>query len=104
MGTATMANAWATRKDRTNSVDPRLPLVDKSVAWAGAPITNETDMANNIHVSYDLYQPGQNYEDVITKIKSLGNWAKIHKSFWYLDTSLSAEQVAKAVWSVMDHE
>lgn len=59
-------------------------------------------MANNVHVSYDLYQPGQNYEDVITKIKSLGSWAKIHKSFWYLDTSLSAEQVAKAVWSVMD--
>lgn len=59
-------------------------------------------MANNIHVSYDLYAPGQNYDSVITKIKTLGGWAKIHKSFWYLDTTLSAEQVAKAVWSVMD--
>ncbi|MFC6486881.1 CRISPR-associated protein Cas2 [Nitratireductor sp. GCM10026969] len=59
-------------------------------------------MANNIHISYDLYKPGQNYENVIAKIKTLGGWAKIHKSFWYLDTPLSAEEVARAVWYVMD--
>ena len=25
-------------------------------------------MANNLHISYDLYQPGQNYDGVIAKI------------------------------------
>lgn len=59
-------------------------------------------MAHNIHVSYDLNSPGQNYDRVIAKIKTLGSWAKIHKSYWYLDTALSAEQVARAIWSSMD--
>lgn len=59
-------------------------------------------MANNIHVSYDLYAPDKNYDRVISKIKTLGSWAKNHKSFWYLDTSLPAEKVAEAVWSAMD--
>lgn len=59
-------------------------------------------MANNVHVSYDLFAPDKNYERVIAKIKTLGSWAKIHKSFWYLDTALSAEQVASAVWAAMD--
>lgn len=61
-------------------------------------------MANNIHVSYDLHAPEKNYQAVIAKIKTLGSWAKIQKSFWYLDTSLSAEQVCNAVWSVMDQD
>ena len=39
-------------------------------------------MANNLHVSYDLNSPGQNYEAVIERIKKLGSWAKIHYSFW----------------------
>jgi hypothetical protein len=59
-------------------------------------------MANNVHVSYDLYAPEKNYERVIAKIKTLGSWAKIHKSFWYIDTNLTAEQVRNAVWSAMD--
>lgn len=59
-------------------------------------------MGNNLHISYDLNVPGQNYEKVIAKIKSLGSWAKIHKSYWYVNTSLSAEQACNAVWSVMD--
>ena len=29
-------------------------------------------MANNLHISYDLYSPGQNYEAVIDRIK--GNY------------------------------
>ena len=59
-------------------------------------------MANNIHISYDLNSPGQDYTRVIDKIKSLGGWAKIHKSFWFVSTDLSASQVCSAVWSVMD--
>lgn len=59
-------------------------------------------MPNNLHISYDLNVPGQNYEAVIAKIKTLGAWAKIHKSFWYVKSSMSATQARDAVWSVMD--
>jgi hypothetical protein len=59
-------------------------------------------MPNNLHVSYDLNVPGQNYDAVIAKIKTLGSWAKIHKSYWYVDSPLTAQQAANAVWSVMD--
>jgi hypothetical protein len=59
-------------------------------------------MANNLHISYDLNVPGQNYDAVIAKIKTLGNWAKIHKSYWYVKSALTARQAAEAVWSVMD--
>ncbi len=57
---------------------------------------------NNIHISYDLFVPGQNYEGLIAKIKTLGNYAKIQKSFWYVNTTLTADQVATALWSIMD--
>lgn len=59
-------------------------------------------MANNLHISYDLHQPGQSYDKVIEKIKTLGSWAKIHQSFWYVDSTLTAAEAANAVWSVMD--
>ena len=59
-------------------------------------------MANNLHISYDLYQPGQNYEAVIEAIKQLGSWAKVHQSFWYVNSEYSASQAAEHVWSVMD--
>ena len=47
---------------------------------------------NNLFISYDLYQPGQSYERVAEAIKSLGNWAKVQKSFWYVRSSLTASQ------------
>lgn len=59
-------------------------------------------MANNLFISYDLYSPGQDYSSAIEEIKSLGNWAKVHKSFWYVNSSLTAEQAAKRVWAKMD--
>lgn len=59
-------------------------------------------MPNNIHVSYDLNSPGQDYARIMEKIKSLGSWAKILKSYWFVSTDLSANQVHAAVWSVMD--
>jgi hypothetical protein len=59
-------------------------------------------MTNNLHISYDLNQPGRNYEAVIAKIKTLGSWAKIHESYWYVKSSLTPNQAVEAVWSVMD--
>jgi len=38
-------------------------------------------MANNLHISYDLHEPGKNYGEVIAAVKRLGAWAKIHYSF-----------------------
>ncbi len=47
---------------------------------------------NNLFISYDLNVPGQRYDQVIEAIKKLGNWAKVQKSFWYVSSSLSAEE------------
>jgi len=59
-------------------------------------------MANNLFVSYDLYNPGQDYEKVIEAIKSLGNWAKVQKSFWYVKSNYTASDAVKVVWAAMD--
>ena len=59
-------------------------------------------MSNNLIVSYDLYNPGQDYAKVIDAIKSLGSWAKIHKSVWYVNSKLTASQAVTKVWAVMD--
>ena len=59
-------------------------------------------MANNLIVSYDLLNPGQDYSAVIAKIKTLGSWAKIHKSVWYVNSSSTASQAVEAIWPLMD--
>jgi hypothetical protein len=56
----------------------------------------------NIFVAYDLISPGQNYEAVREKIKSLGRWYQAQYSLFYLSTGFSVEQVHSAVRSVMD--
>lgn len=61
-------------------------------------------MSNNLFISYDLHSPGQDYQNVIKVIKSLGNWAKIHKSFWYVNSNLTAQQAAEIVWNKMDSD
>ena len=59
-------------------------------------------MANNLFVSYDLNNPGQGYEKVIEAIKSLGSWARVHKSFWYVKSQYTASQAVDIVWKSMD--
>lgn len=59
-------------------------------------------MASNLIVSYDLYSPGKDYSKVIEAIKALGSWAKVHKSVWYIKSSLTCEQAARYVWATMD--
>jgi hypothetical protein len=49
-------------------------------------------MPNNLHISYDLKNPGRDYEKVISAVKQMGNWAKIQYSYWYVDSHMSAEQ------------
>lgn len=57
---------------------------------------------NNIFISYDLNSPGQNYSAVIEAIKSIGHWANVQKSLWYVNTNLSARQVLDRVLAEMD--
>lgn len=59
-------------------------------------------MARNLFVSYDLKNPGQNYDQVIAEIKKHGAWAKVEFSLFYLSSNETASQVGNAVWSVMD--
>lgn len=60
-------------------------------------------MANNLIISYDLNSPGQDYDQVIDKIKTVGNWAKIQKSLWYVNSTLTAEVAAKTIYTTMDN-
>jgi hypothetical protein len=62
----------------------------------------EAAMANNLVVSYDLNNPGQNYEKIIAAVKDLGSWAKVHKSVWYVRSVYNATQAVENLWAVMD--
>ena len=54
-------------------------------------------MSNNLYISYDLNSPHQDYNAVIEVIKSLGSWASVQKSLWYVKSEHSAEEAAKIV-------
>jgi hypothetical protein len=60
-------------------------------------------MQNNLFISYDLNSPGQDYTTVIEKIKSLGSWAKVQKSHWYVSSNYSASAARDLIWSAMDN-
>ena len=57
---------------------------------------------NNLFISYDLKNPGQNYDRVITAIKGLGSWAKVQYSLWYVSSNYSATQAAEIVRRAQD--
>jgi hypothetical protein len=59
-------------------------------------------MAYNLLVTYDLDKPGQNYDGVHAKIKSLGRWYHPQLSVFYVHTALTAKEAHAAIWSVMD--
>jgi uncharacterized phage-associated protein len=71
------------------------------VAYPGAKVGGSI-LANNLHISYDLNSPGQNYEAVAERIRQLGPWAKVHESLWYVSSTYSAQQAAELVWASMD--
>ena len=60
-------------------------------------------MSSNLFVSYDLHEPGKNYEAVAAAIKQLsGVWAKVHYSLWYVRSNMFASQAAERIWRSMD--
>ena len=44
-------------------------------------------------ISYDLNEPGQEYETLIDEIKSYGTYCKINKSDWLVNTSDSCGNI-----------
>lgn len=44
-------------------------------------------------ISYDLKNPGQNYEELYEKIKSLSHWAYALQSAWMVDVNMTAQSV-----------
>lgn len=61
-------------------------------------------MANNLFISYDLNSPNQDYGSVIKEIKTLGNWASVQKSVWYVNSTLTSKQAAEKIYSKMDSD
>ncbi len=57
---------------------------------------------NNLFISYDLKNPGQNYDRVITAIKGLGSWAKAQYSLWFVSSTYTAKQAAEIVRRAQD--
>jgi hypothetical protein len=54
-------------------------------------------------ITYDLHNPGQKYEELSEKIKSLGSWMKHFDSFWLLSTtSYTAGEIRDALKEVVD--
>ncbi|AHG83056.1 hypothetical protein F543_1920 [Bibersteinia trehalosi USDA-ARS-USMARC-189] len=60
-------------------------------------------MKNNILITYDLNKSGQNYVALIEKIKTLGAWAKVQQSVWYLHTSYSSKEVLEILSTITDY-
>lgn len=46
--------------------------------------------------------PGQNYDQVRDRIKSLGQWYQFQFSLFYLKSEWTMKAVHDAVWAVMD--
>jgi hypothetical protein len=53
-------------------------------------------------ISYDLKNPGRNYEPLIQRIKQLGPWARLGGSAYLISTANSVVQVRDFLWQVMD--
>ena len=59
-------------------------------------------MAFNLFIAYDLMSPGQNYEAVRDRIKSLGLHWQFQFSLFYVHTPLTPQQAYAHVIQAMD--
>ena len=58
-------------------------------------------MSKTLIVSYDLVNPGQNYEKLIQKIKQYG-WARLGGSAYLIQTDATPVQVRDTLKAVLD--
>jgi hypothetical protein len=56
----------------------------------------------NLFISYDLVDPGQNYHELIERIKGLGSYYHAQQSLWYVNTEFAPEFVHQHLMQVMD--
>jgi len=56
----------------------------------------------NLFISYDLNSPGQDYDTIKEEIKSLGSWAKVQESLWYVQSTLTVKQVSDRLTQYID--
>ena len=56
----------------------------------------------NLFIAYDLDAPGQRYEAVRERIKSLGQWWQFQYSLFYVSTDLTTEAAYAHVAQAMD--
>lgn len=61
-------------------------------------------MGNNLIISYDLSQPNRNYSSLVEVIKTLGSWAHVHGSVWYVNSSLTVSQARDRLVRVLDQD
>lgn len=59
-------------------------------------------MAYNLFIAYDLIPPGQNYEAVRDRIKSLGQWHQFQYSLFYVNTPRTPQEAYTHVFGAMD--
>ncbi|MGY3344704.1 MULTISPECIES: hypothetical protein [unclassified Bradyrhizobium] len=59
-------------------------------------------MAYNLFIAYDLDKPGQNYDAVHARIKSLGRWYHAQQSLFYVHTAMTAQEAHAYVGAVID--
>ncbi|MBB3602790.1 hypothetical protein FHT40_002451 [Mycolicibacterium sp. BK556] len=57
---------------------------------------------NTILIGYDLNKKGQDYDDLIEKIKSLGAWWHYLDSTWIVKTSHSASSTRDVLGPLID--
>lgn len=53
-------------------------------------------------ITYDLKRPGQNYSELFTQIKKLGNWAHPLESTWLVQTDITPEVIRNRLVSCQD--
>lgn len=57
---------------------------------------------NNILIGYDLNAQGQDYDQLIDRIKTLGAWWHHLDSTWIVQTNMSATSVRDALKPLLD--
>ena len=53
-------------------------------------------------ISYDLSQPGQNYEELLKRIKSYSQWARLGGSAYIIMTDKSHTEIRDNLLEVLD--
>ena len=54
-------------------------------------------------ITYDLSEPGRNYDELYKRIKSYGNWAEITESSWAIETDQKSTEIRDYLNQALDN-